>query len=102
MYSMVPYLLPENRRWAGYYLFVVFKFVAQVIYGLEYPNEAPEYLEEKFSAYVTYEEDRIRKSLELVKYDIDAVDTVQVIANGRIEKVSTSYSKDSLRSMIAH
>ncbi|THH29238.1 hypothetical protein EUX98_g4953 [Antrodiella citrinella] len=86
MFAMVPYLLPENRRRADYYLSLVYKFVAQITMGLTYPNEVPEHVAEKFTPYVEYEEQRLRKNLELIKHDIDALDTVHVVAGGRIEK----------------
>lgn len=86
MYSMVPHLLPENRRWAGYYRFIVYQSVAQFTQGLEAPKEAFK-LGRKFAAYTKYEEARIKKNLETIKYDMDALDTVQGVVNGRIEKV---------------
>lgn len=87
MYSLIPYLLPQNRRWAGYYRFIVYQSVAQFIHGLEPPKEAFS-LRKKFAAYTQYEEDRIKRNLEILHYDIDALDTVQGIVNGRIEKAS--------------
>lgn len=42
----------------------------------------------KFQAYMDHEEERITKNLEAIHYDIDALDTVYVVAGpGRIEKV---------------
>lgn len=87
IYSSIPYLLPENRKFADYYLATVWKFVAQITMALQYPNEVPEHLADKFTAYVEHEEERLKKNLELIKYDIDALDTVHVVAGGRIEKV---------------
>ena len=87
MYSMVPYLLPENRKWADYYLSCVFTFVSQIICGIQFPNEVEAHLADKFTAYVEYEEERIRKNLELIRYDIDALDTIPAIIGGKIEKV---------------
>ncbi|TCD65461.1 hypothetical protein EIP91_002675 [Steccherinum ochraceum] len=86
MFSFVAFVLPENRKRVEYYLSMVWKFVSQIIQGLNYPNEAPEHVAEKFTAYVEHEEDRLRKNLELIKYDIDALDTMQVVAGGKIEK----------------
>ena len=42
----------------------------------------------KFKEYVQFEEDRLRKNLTAIKYDIDALETVYgVIGPGRVEKV---------------
>ena len=85
---MLPYLLPENRSTAEDYLSSVWIIANQIISGLQYPNDVPYHLTEKFIAYIEHEEDRIRENLKHIKYDIDAVDTVHIVAGGRIEKVS--------------
>lgn len=42
----------------------------------------------KFSSYVSAEEARLRKNLESVAYNIDAVDTLGIVTGpGRLEKV---------------
>ena len=53
-------------------------------------------VETKFKEYVGYEEERIKRNLQKIKYDIDASDTVYIVAGPerieqarvRIEKVS--------------
>ncbi len=82
-------MLPENRYWVDYYLSKVWKVGVEMTKSLRAPSNVPDNLEGRFKAYVDYEEDRIRKNLEDIRYDIDALDTVYVVAGpGRIEKVS--------------
>ena len=90
---MVSHILPENRKRVDYYLSHVWRFVAEITTALEYANDVPEHLGEKFTKYVTSEEARIRSNLDKVKFDIDAVDTVQLVVGGKIEKVSISCIK---------
>lgn len=94
---MIPYLLPENRQLAGDYLSRVFKVVAQIIYGLQYPIEVDDNLTEKFMPYVDYEEQRIKRNLELIKYNIDALYTIPAVVGGKIEKVWTCFQLPTVR-----
>ncbi len=91
MFAMRPRILPENRYWADYYLSKVWKVGVEVTKSLRALSNVPEHLEGRFKAYVDYEEERIRKNLEDIRYDIDALGTVYVVAGpGRIEKVRLS------------
>lgn len=52
------------------------------------PANIPEHVEAKFQAFADLEEERMRQNLADIRFDIDALDTVYVVAGpGRIEKV---------------
>lgn len=83
-------MLPENRCWVEYYVYQVWQVGYELCTSFRPPlqSEVPDWLEAKFQDYVTYEENRIRRNLKDINYDIDALDTVFIIAGpGRIEKV---------------
>ena len=84
--------LPVNRSGVEYYLQKVWRVGFELCVPLtrrKYLRFLPDWLEEKFSDYVLHEEGRIRKNLEDVKYDLDALETVYIVAGpGRIEKVN--------------
>lgn len=80
-------LLPENRYWADYYLRSVWPVAFELVKALR-PANVPEHVEGKFQAFADLEEERIRQNLSDIRFDIDALDTVYVVAGpGRIEKV---------------
>ncbi|KAI0701233.1 hypothetical protein BC835DRAFT_271177 [Cytidiella melzeri] len=86
LFSMRSSLLPENRYWADYYLKTVWPVAFELIKSFR-PANVPEHIEAKFKAYTEHEESRMRKNLEDIRFDIDALDTVYVVAGpGRIEK----------------
>lgn len=81
-------VLPSNRYWVEYYLGKVWQTAIKLCHSLAAPGDLPPWLEEKFEKYVSYEEERIKKNLLDVRHDIDALDTVYIVAGpGRIEKV---------------
>lgn len=85
-------VLPENRYWADYYLKTVWPVAFELIKAFRQANVS-DHIEAKFKDYAEYEENRIRKNLEDIRFDIDALDTVYVVAGpGRIEKVSCTLS----------
>ncbi|TCD60695.1 hypothetical protein EIP91_009662, partial [Steccherinum ochraceum] len=86
MFSSVKFSLPENRNRVEHYLSLVWRCISQIIQGLQYPNEVSEHLVDKFTAYVEHEEGRLRKNLESIKYNVDAIDAVHIVAGGKIEK----------------
>ena len=87
MFALRSSLKAENRYWADYYLRNVWPAAFELSQSLRSANVA-EHIEDKFQAFADYEEDRIRKNLEDIHFDIDALDTVYVVAGpGRIEKV---------------
>lgn len=88
-------VLPENRYWADYYLKNVWPVAYELIKSFR-PANVPDHVEAKFQEYADYEESRIRKNLEDIRFDIDALDTVYVVAGpGRIEKVCRPFYRSS-------
>ncbi|KAI0090196.1 hypothetical protein BDY19DRAFT_887919 [Irpex rosettiformis] len=86
LFSIRSSLLPENRYWADYYLKTVWPVAFELIKSFR-PADIPEHIHAKFEAYTECEENRLRKNLEDIRFDIDALDTVYVVAGpGRIEK----------------
>lgn len=98
MYKMREEVLPENRDGVDYYLHKVWMIGAQLAMPMASRNRdnATDLVETKFKDYVIHEEDRIKHNLQRIKYDIDALDTVYIVAGPeqiekdrvRIEKVS--------------
>lgn len=87
LFSIRSSLLPENRSWADYYLKTIWPVAFELIKSFR-PANIAEHVQAKFTAYTEYEENRIRNNLEDIRFDIDALDTVYVVAGpGRIEKV---------------
>lgn len=86
MFDLLPSLLPRNRYWADYYLDRVWPYAAELLFALR-KRDLPD-LEYKFQPYIEKEEERIRNNLKEIRYDIDALDSVHVVAGpGRIETV---------------
>lgn len=57
------------------------------------PANVPEHVEAKFQAFADLEEERMRQNLADIRFDIDALDTVYVVAGpGRIEKVRAKFN----------
>lgn len=97
MFSLRKSVLPENRYWVDFYLHEVWHIGAELTMAMQRPDDVPEWLEGKFADYVIYEENRIDSKLKEFQYDIDALDTVYIVASPervgdkarvRIEKVS--------------
>ena len=89
MYAMRDRILPENRNEVERYLGYTWPFASELAKSLR-PTmvELSEDAQVKFKEYVQFEEDRLRKNLTAIKYDIDALETVYgVIGPGRVEKV---------------
>lgn len=90
MFALRSSIKAENRYWVDYYLRSVWPVAFELTQSLRNANVA-EHVEEKFQAFADYEEERIRKNLADIRFDIDALDTVYVVAGpGRIEKVRTT------------
>lgn len=88
MFALRPRLLPENRNSAEHYLKAVWQSTVELTLAFKSEdlssNDVPL---SRFTPYAQYEEDRIRRNLSDIKFDIDALDTVYVVAGrGRIEK----------------
>lgn len=87
MFNMRSHILSHNRYWTEYYLDLVWPVAAELILALR-RRELPD-LEHKFLPYFLKEEERLKRNLQDIRYDIDALDTVHVVAGpGRIETVS--------------
>ncbi|KAI0692702.1 hypothetical protein BC835DRAFT_1416357 [Cytidiella melzeri] len=88
MFAIRHKVLPENRNSADYYLRVTWPSTSMLAKSLRPPvTVLPDDAEERFKEYVQHEEDRLRKNLTGIKYDIDALETVYgVLGPGRIEK----------------
>lgn len=89
MFAMREKVLPVNRHTIEYYLRMTWGIASELAKSLRAPvADIPDYAEEKFKEYVQFEEDRIRKNLAGIKYDIDALETVYgIVGPGRIERV---------------
>lgn len=88
MLSLIPILLPENRRKARQYLSDTWLRIQTILSSLEY-KWSTESLEKIFKDYIDGEEERIRRNLVDIKYNIDAIDTLYLVTGpGRIEKVT--------------
>ena len=87
MFALKPHVHPAVRSSVDTYLHAVWTGVSQLTSAVEpyYPSEA---LREQFQSFIDDEERRLREGLEMVRYDIDAMDTlVLIIGPRRIEKV---------------
>lgn len=89
MFDMRHNVLPENRYMVDDYLNNVWVDGAKILESLQPAKAILAHLEHKFAGYVAFEEGRIHKNLEGVRYNIDAVDTVVTMTGpGRLENVS--------------
>ena len=79
-------VLPENRSEVNSYI-SLWDYVMVWVKSIK-RDEGTEALRERFDSHVATEEERLRRNLEDIKYDIDSTDTVRLIAgNGRLETV---------------
>lgn len=87
MFAIKSLILPANRRFVEKYLDSVWSLVTELTTGFR-RAEWSDALRERFQSYVLAEEEKMREQLEIVRYDIDAADTLLLITGpGRIEKV---------------
>lgn len=97
MHSIRSSLLPENINSVNEYINAVRRQVIQLALGPEL-GDLPEDLMPKFEAFVQYEEERMRKNLEEIRYDIDELSSVYLVAgSGRIEKVCRNTINDAFQ-----
>ena len=88
MFAVKALVLPANRRSVERYLSTSWSLIKELTAGFR-RAEWTDTLHAKFSSYVADEEDRMRRRLETIRYDIDAADTLVLVTGpGRIEKVS--------------
>jgi hypothetical protein len=107
MFAVLHTVRPENRNAVNDYLLTVYEPVTTLIDSINYcpPNDA---LRARFRSYIDSEEERLRKNLDEVDYDIDATDTLALVTGpGRIERVSPSTAKANvhlrpLHSLLCH
>ncbi|KAI9062327.1 hypothetical protein FKP32DRAFT_1612624 [Trametes sanguinea] len=86
MFAIKSHILPANRRSVERYLDQVWSPITELTTALR-RAERNDVVEDRFRGYVQAEEDRLREGLEQARYDIDAVDTLQLVTGpGRIEK----------------
>ncbi|KAI0762326.1 hypothetical protein C8Q74DRAFT_143012 [Fomes fomentarius] len=86
MFTIKSLVLPANRRFVEKYLDSVWSLVTELTTGFR-RAEWSDALRERFQSYVLAEEEKMREQLEIVRYDIDAADTLLLITGpGRIEK----------------
>ena len=87
MFAIRPHIHPANRHAVDKYLQTVWQKITTLTLFFVNTNQ-PDSLQERFKSYVEAEEKRLREGLETVRYDIDAMDTLLLVAGpGRIEKV---------------
>ena len=85
----LPHVLPLNRSAVDEYLRNTWTQTLKLILGIR--SETSWILEGRFQDYFELEERRIRARLELIKYRIDAPETIAlVLGPGRLEKVLTA------------
>ena len=93
MFSLLPLVLHENRKWLDGYLAEIWRPLADLTEGIQGP-QTPNQNEvvDQIAPYIEFEEQRIRRNLEILQYTIDALDTVHVVTGSvRMENVSTSF-----------
>ncbi|EIW63446.1 uncharacterized protein TRAVEDRAFT_112584, partial [Trametes versicolor FP-101664 SS1] len=88
MFALLPHLRPENKKYAYEYLDKVWRSIATLNAAFN-GGVGPDVLYKTFQSYVDVEEQRLKQSLDTIKYNIDAMDTLRLITGpGRIEKAS--------------
>ncbi|KAI0360921.1 hypothetical protein OH77DRAFT_1418971 [Trametes cingulata] len=86
MFALLPRIRPENKKFAYDYLCSVWQPIVTLTAAFN-GAIAPDIVSQTFRSYVEAEEERLRQSLETVRYNIDALDTLRLITGpGRIEK----------------
>jgi hypothetical protein len=80
--------MPGNKQYVTDYIETVWQQVTALTSAVErYPNPSP-WLVEKYVEYETAKETTLRQRLEKIRYDIDSLDTVNlVVADEPIERV---------------
>jgi len=86
MFGLRRRLQPENQYWVDYYLCKVWPDITKLTMATR-ETELFDHIFRRFKEYVKYEEQRIKKNLDDIRYDIDAFRTVSLVAGpGRFEK----------------
>ena len=96
MFAIRPQVHPKNRHAVDWYLQTVWKKITTLTASFD-PTYQDESLEKRFKSFVEAEEERLREGLELVKYHIDATDTLWLVTGpGCIENVSKRFNEYAL------
>jgi len=87
MFLILPKIRLENRSPVNNYLALVDRLVTSLQTSLG-AWDIDEHLQERFTSYIKAEEARLKRNLEDVHYNIDAMNTLVLITGpGRIERV---------------
>lgn len=88
MFHLLGKVKPMNRRIVDEYLVKVWDLVMGITFSIQ-KDRATDALKARFEPWVTAEEERLKKNLEEIRYDIDSCDTVRLVTGpGRIEMVN--------------
>jgi hypothetical protein len=89
MMALLPNILPQFKSQVDFYLHSAWNITLSISVGLldAVPTDLPE---DYFSQYVIEKEDRLRKNLEKVHYDLEEPDTIRVVIDGPLERVSSA------------
>ncbi|KAF8579017.1 hypothetical protein K439DRAFT_1620875 [Ramaria rubella] len=86
MFSLLPMLLPANQGLAGAYLNSIWKPVVTFLEPFRTKMESDDNLDYNFQSYNNSEHTRMKSNLQAVRYYIDGIDTLELVAgDGRIE-----------------
>ena len=88
MFSLLPVVLPENRVASSNYLSTVWAPIIGLVESVE-EWDVDEGLSAKFQSFIDNQTADMKRNLGLVKYDIDDMTTLKLVAgSGGIEKVT--------------
>jgi len=87
MFDMVPNIRAENRGDVSDYLSDMYREITTLSDAVDYSSDGSSVFS-RFEGFVQSEEDRLRKNLEAIKYNVETTEIVPIITGpGRIEKV---------------
>ena len=93
MFSLQEKVLPANKGHINFYLFKLWQSITELTSAFRRVDRDDKLLA-RFQTYVDAEENRLRSNLETFKYDIDAMDTLELVMGpGRVEKVRDSTTR---------
>ncbi|TCD67366.1 hypothetical protein EIP91_010200 [Steccherinum ochraceum] len=87
MFALRSKLLPENRQGADFYLNKVWQSTVELTLAFKVDDLPSDVQISRILPYAQYEEERIRRNLLDIRYDIDALDTVYVVAGKDSERL---------------
>ncbi|KAK7042365.1 hypothetical protein R3P38DRAFT_2890069 [Favolaschia claudopus] len=87
MFAIIPKILPTNTTAVNQYLSSIYEGVTTLALSVNAPGYLSDATLDKFKPYLESEEARLKGNLEAVKYDIDALDTLELVTGaGRIDR----------------